>query len=67
MVNGKEQEVESNKPFVIIDEQIVYDFDPKDYKPELIIKPTSRTFIPACDRQQVLHGNRLHEYFTSIA
>lgn len=47
MVNGKEQEVESNKPFVIIDEQIVYDFDPKDYKPELIIKPTSRTFIPA--------------------
>ncbi|OCZ48660.1 terminase [Acinetobacter pittii] len=47
MVNGKEQEVESNKPFVIIDEQIVYDFDPKDFTPEHIIKPTSRTFIPA--------------------
>ncbi|MGM7379778.1 terminase, partial [Acinetobacter baumannii] len=46
-VNGKEQEVESNKPFVIIDEQIVYDFDPKDFALEDIIKPTSRTFIPA--------------------
>ena len=44
---GKEQEVESNKPFVLIDDQIVYDFDPKDYKPEHIIKPKSRTFIPA--------------------
>ena len=47
MVKGKEQEVESNKPFVLIDDQIVYDFDPKDYKPEHIIKPKSRTFIPA--------------------
>ncbi|MBU0384053.1 terminase, partial [Acinetobacter baumannii] len=46
-VNGKEQEVESNKLFVIIDEQIVYDFDPKDFALEDIIKPTSRTFIPA--------------------
>lgn len=47
MIDGKEQEVESNKPFVLIDEQIVYDFDPNDYKPEHIIKPKSRTFIPA--------------------
>ncbi|WP_071709583.1 terminase family protein [Acinetobacter baumannii] len=46
-IGGKDQEVESNKPFVLIDDQIVYDFDPKDYKPELIIKPKSRTFIPA--------------------
>lgn len=46
-VNGKEQEVESNKQFVLIDNQIVYDFDPKDYKPEDIITPKSRTFIPA--------------------
>lgn len=47
MVKGKEQEVESNKQFVLIDDQIVYDFDPKDYKPEHIITPKSRTFIPA--------------------
>lgn len=46
-IGGKDQEVESNSPFVLIDDQIVYDFDPKDYKPELIIKPKSRTFIPA--------------------
>lgn len=46
-IGGKDQEVESNIPFVLIDDQIVYDFDPKDYKPELIIKPKSRTFIPA--------------------
>ncbi len=47
MVKGKEQEVESNKQFVLINDQIVYDFDPKDYKPEHIITPKSRTFIPA--------------------
>lgn len=46
-IGGKDQEVESNKPFVLIDDQIVYDFDPKDYKPEHIITPKSRTFIPA--------------------
>lgn len=46
-IGGKDQEVESNKPFVLIGDQIVYDFDPKEYKPELIIKPKSRTFIPA--------------------
>ncbi|WP_394170969.1 terminase [Acinetobacter baumannii] len=46
-IGGKDQEVESNKPFVLIDDQIVYDFDTNDYKPELIIKPKSRTFIPA--------------------
>ncbi|MDI9724327.1 terminase [Acinetobacter baumannii] len=46
-IGGKDQEVESNSPFVLIDDQIVYDFDPKDYKPEHIITPKSRTFIPA--------------------
>ncbi|MBD0440651.1 terminase [Acinetobacter baumannii] len=46
-IGGKDQEVESNSPFVLIDDQIVYDFDTNDYKPELIIKPKSRTFIPA--------------------
>lgn len=47
MVKGKEQEVDGNKPFVLVDDQIIYDFDPNDYKPEHIIKPKSRTFIPA--------------------
>ena len=37
-IGGKDQEVESNTPFVLIDAQIVYDFDPKDYKPQLINK-----------------------------
>lgn len=34
-------------PFVLIDGKPRYDFDPKDYKPEDIITPKSRTFIPA--------------------
>lgn len=46
-IKGKEQEVESKEPFVLLDDQIIYDFDPADYKPEHIIKPKSRTFIPA--------------------
>ncbi len=34
-------------PFVLIDGRVVYDFDPKDHRPEAIIQPRSRTFIPA--------------------
>ncbi|ENW78216.1 hypothetical protein F909_03902 [Acinetobacter sp. ANC 3929] len=46
-VKGKDHEVENNKPFVLIDDQVVYDFDSTKFKPEHIIKPMSRTFIPA--------------------
>lgn len=34
-------------PFVMKGTEVVYDFDPKAYKPEDIITPKSRTFIPA--------------------
>lgn len=47
MVDGKEQEVESEKPFVIFDDEICYDFNPENFTPEQIITPRSRTFVPA--------------------
>lgn len=34
-------------PFVLEGRRVVYDFDADDYKPEDIITPKSRTFIPA--------------------
>ena len=39
--------VEDGRPFVLVNGEITYDFDPKDYTPEQIIQPRSRTFIPA--------------------
>jgi hypothetical protein len=35
------------RPFVMAGDQRVYEFDPKRYKPEEIIRPKSRTFIPS--------------------
>lgn len=46
-INDKETEVPNEKPFVLVDGEPCYEFDPNEYKPELIIKPKSRTFIPA--------------------
>jgi hypothetical protein len=46
-VNGKDIEVDSNRPFVLRGEECVYDFEPKDYNPADIITPLSRTFIPS--------------------
>ncbi|CAK0775815.1 Terminase [Gammaproteobacteria bacterium] len=40
-------EIPDARPFVLSGEERVYEFDPKDYPPEKIIKPKSRTFIPA--------------------
>lgn len=40
-------ELPDGSPFVLVDGEPVYDFDPSEYKPEQIIKPKSRTFIPA--------------------
>lgn len=37
----------SGAPFVLIDGRIVYDFDVKDFAPEDVITPKSRTFIPS--------------------
>jgi hypothetical protein len=39
--------VDSPAPFVIVDGQPCYDFDAKDYAPQDIVKPQSRTFIPS--------------------
>lgn len=47
MIGDKEQEVERAEPFVLVDGAPCYEFDPDQFKPELIIKPKSRTFIPA--------------------
>jgi hypothetical protein len=46
-VKDKDIELESSKPFVLKDDAPCYDFDPADYAAEQIIKPKSRTFIPA--------------------
>lgn len=39
--------VDGPEPFVIIDGEPCYEFEPADYTPEQIIKPKSRTFIPS--------------------
>lgn len=46
-IGGKDEEVPDNRPFVIIDKQRVYDFDPESTKPEDVLRPRSRTFFPA--------------------
>lgn len=40
-------EVPDGRTFVFDGDELVYDFDEDDYTPEQIIKPKSRTFIPA--------------------
>ena len=39
--------VEGPEPFVMVNGQRVYDFDPAQFKPQDIIKPKGRTFIPS--------------------
>lgn len=45
-VDGSNQPL-TGQPFVLVDGQVSYDFDPDSYHPEDIIQPKSRTFIPA--------------------
>ena len=45
--DNQDYECPSRHPFVIIDGEPVYTFDPSGYKPEDIIIPKSRTFITA--------------------
>jgi len=56
MIDGVDIEVPDNRPFVLGPEipgasaakrARIYDFDPKQHKPEDILAPTSRTFIPS--------------------
>jgi len=46
---GKDVWVEDDDPrmFVLAHGQRVYDFDPRAYRPEEIVRPESRTFIPS--------------------
>lgn len=39
--------VDDASPCVIVDGKLVFDFDPTDYRPEDIVTPQSRTFIPS--------------------
>jgi len=39
--------VKGPEPFVVVDDQPCYDFDPAKHTPEQIVRPRSRTFIPA--------------------
>jgi hypothetical protein len=45
--NSKDRWFDRADEFVMVDDEPCYDFDSGDYKPEQIIKPKSRTFIPA--------------------
>jgi hypothetical protein len=46
-IAGKDQEVTDTRPFVLVQGQRVYEFDAAAHRPEDIIRPMSRTFIPA--------------------
>jgi hypothetical protein len=49
-INGKDREVADSRPFVIVDNEPSYDFDPKKFKgadKTKIVTPMSRTFIPS--------------------
>lgn len=45
--NGRDLWVADGRPFVLVDGEPCYDFEPADYSPDDIIKPLSRTFIPS--------------------
>lgn len=47
VIAGRDVWVEDGRPFVLVDELPVYDFDPAQYAQTAIIRPQSRTFIPS--------------------
>lgn len=46
-IGGKDAEVQDARRFVLVDGKPCYDFDPSKYAIEDVIRPQSRTFIPA--------------------
>lgn len=46
-LEGRDAEVPSGAPFVMFKGEPLYDFDPDDFRPEKIITPRSRTFVPS--------------------
>lgn len=45
MVNQRDVWVDSPQPFVLVGDEIVYDFDAREFSAEEVIKPLARTFI----------------------
>lgn len=46
-IAGRDIEVPDSRPFVLKGDARVYDFDPTAHRPEDIVRPMSRTFIPS--------------------
>lgn len=46
-IKGRDVELPDDRAFVLVADAPSYDFEPRAYKPEDIIRPESRTFIPA--------------------
>ncbi len=46
-IAGKDIEVPDSRPFILAGDQRTYDFDPSKHRPEDIVRPMSRTFIPS--------------------
>lgn len=46
-IGGRDEEVDDERPFVLVSGSRVHDFDPVAFAAESIIRPKSRTFIPA--------------------
>ncbi len=46
-INGKDHECPNADRFVMFKGEPLYDFDPTDFRPEKIITPKSRTFVPS--------------------
>lgn len=46
-IAGEDIETEDDRAFVLYDGKPVYDYDPADFRPEDVIRPKSRTFIPS--------------------
>lgn len=46
-LGGRDSEVAGPEPFVLFRGEPVYDFDPREFSPEKVIIPLSRTFIPS--------------------
>lgn len=45
--NGRDLWLDDGTPFVLVDDEAVFDFNPDDFDPEDIITPKTRTFISA--------------------
>jgi hypothetical protein len=44
-IAGVDREVPDERPFVLVGGELIYDFDPSEFRPEQVIRPRSRTFI----------------------